>query len=139
MDKNSLIQAYRQTIYRVYADVGDCDCKIGEKLPAKLNSLLGRYKMAIIITACNPASQLCADEENQKQNQQLQSELDSVGYHYYPAIGIAKEGDWQEASFFVVGISRQQADALAERYGQNAYIWLEQGKPVELVFTPRFQ
>lgn len=138
MDKSSLIQAYQQTIYRVHFSEGDIDCWVGEAIPEKIKALLARVKTAMIITAFNPASQLRSDKENQHNNRQLQSELDAAGYLYYPATGIAKAGDWQEASFLVAGISRQWADELTERYAQNAYVWLEQGKPVELVLARSF-
>ena len=43
--------------------------------------------------------------------------------------------DWQEYSYLVLGIDKDQATAMATRYEQNAYVWIGPAGIPELITT----
>ncbi len=76
------------------------------------------------ITAFNPYSQSLSAKENSEKNIQLVQEL--VGYTYFHGYGQDKEEKWQaEDSFFVLGITKEIAMQLGNKYQQNAILFGE--------------
>lgn len=72
-----------------------------------------------ILTAENPNAEQLTPEENAVRNAELEADLQAMGVQYQAAIG--KYGNL-ENSFTVTGITREQAQALGEKYGQDSVL-----------------
>jgi len=118
-----VLQAYRETEYRVLADpsfVLLIDC-----FSAPLASLHARHGVACssFLTACNPYSQLADMALNVRRQQQLSADLQARGCVYYSGEGAHPSGSWPaEPSFLVLGLDRRKACALGQKYEQNAVL-----------------
>jgi len=130
-----LLRAYRDADYVIFNEAEELIVHIDESnLP--VDELLRQLdvRSAAIITAWNPRSQVCPDAENQAAHEQLESAVARLRLTALPAEGRDPTGAWTpEQSLFITGIQRHQATALAARFGQNAYVWLERRRPAELV------
>ena len=112
--------------------------KISELPAREVNAVLekSQHHFAAILTAWNPRSCRTEMAENKKQNDALSQYLIKNNFVYYDALGKGQDSSWPaEESFFIIDISKEAADSLALEYEQNAYVWLQLNKPVELVFT----
>lgn len=120
----SLIQAYRQTDYRVLgpqAMVLRVD--VASAALAGLHRAL-RVACSAFVTAYNPLSQSIDAAINFERQTQLAAELMARGWMAVDAIGEDPTGRWQgEPSFLVPGMSQQEARETGFRYGQNAVVW----------------
>jgi hypothetical protein len=64
----------------------------------------------------------------------LLADVEKQGFSYLTARGVGEDGKWPaEESLFVIGTSRHQATALGKKYGQLAIVWVETGKPAQVV------
>ena len=72
-----------------------------------------------VITAYNPFEQLLSDDENIRRNESLNAELSKLQIDIKSVIGKSPSGDWQEASYAVYGLTRQQACHIARHYDQR--------------------
>lgn len=138
MPKSELEKHYLDTTYSIFIDKNKFDIKIGQAIPLFINQLISqeKEKSAAIITAWNPRSQALSVKENQERNKDLCSSVTEKNYSIYDALGQGKDSTWPaEESFFVVGISKKQVELLAVEHKQNAYVWIENEKPVSLIFT----
>jgi hypothetical protein len=63
----------------------------------------------------------------------LDGMLAAAGYPRYPGEGRAADGSWREPSVLAVGMYRANAEALGKLFGQNAVVFIEKGKPAELL------
>jgi hypothetical protein len=132
-----LIEAYRQTLYCVGLSEGPREClRVGEKsdwLDQQLT--LAGQRSAIFITAENPRSKPLEKEENRQRTATLRDLLIVAGYHFLTGYGIGQNSDWPpEASFLVLGATREAGLYLASRFEQNAFLFAAAGDVVELVF-----
>lgn len=130
-----LVQAYRETEYRVFGG-HPMMIRIGELSPG-LDVLLNqsRFSSAAFITACNPFSEQMSNEENDRRQESLRTDLETLGLPVIEGNGIHPAGEWPgEPSFLVPGIDRDVAIDLGRRYQQNAIVWCEAGGVAELVF-----
>ena len=73
-----------------------------------------------VITAYNPFEQVLSDGENQKRNSALEEILNTRNLQYESVIGKSTTGSWQEISFAIHGLSREQACELASQFEQRA-------------------
>jgi hypothetical protein len=119
---NALIEAYRNTDYRVRLVRGGwAAIRVDALVPASLSSLIGPHGWAFI-TAWNPFSQPRPRQQNQAAQHSLLDALRGLRATQLirPAAGVG-EG-WREPSFFVVGPELADIDALAQQFQQNAYV-----------------
>lgn len=133
----TLTQAYRETDYRVLGET-PMTLRIGEHSPA-LAALMARHGVAAcaFITACNPRSQLLDEAENARRQQALAAELRARKLPCLAGVGEHPRGGWpDEPSFLVLGLSRQAADELGQRYQQNAVVWCAADAVPELLLHP---
>ena len=131
---DQLIQAYRATNYRVHA-TEPFALRIGRTCAA-CDALLDTHGVttAAYLTAWNPYSKAVSDAANADVQTKLTAELTDVSVSVLSGEGVGETGDWPpEPSLFALGISREAATSLAQKYHQNAFVWIERGNPVELV------
>lgn len=72
-----------------------------------------------VISASNPGF-LDSDENNERQHIYMGHRLRELGVEPLPAIGASADGQWQEASWVVTGLSRLQICELGREFGQVA-------------------
>ena len=126
-----LLDAYLKTDYIISDDpptllnvgVQSDDAKI---LLASFNIDSGAF-----ITAWNPGSTILKDEDNDDRQAALLAEIELRRLNYL--VGYGEREDWREYSYFILGISREEASALALQFEQNAYVWVGPHGVPELV------
>jgi len=88
-----------------------------------------------IITAYNPKSIVISDEQNELRNENLKKDLDDLKCTYVKAVSHDPLEVWKaENGFAVLGLTKTQLIQLAKKYEQHAVVFLESGKPSELVW-----
>ena len=73
--------------------------------------------------------------ENYDRQAQLLDEIEALRLNYFVGRGEHPETGWSEDSYLVLGVNREQADALAREFGQNGYVWVGVSGVPELVLT----
>jgi hypothetical protein len=141
--------AYTATNYEVQLASGaTAVIRIGQPLPAALQTDIGAGHSVSVVTAWNPFSGKLDDpEENRKRNQAqnaiLKKDLEQRCLMTLEAVGWdgqvnhKSEDVWREESFAVLDADRATLDALLVEYGQNAVVHVPAGGVAELVFHPR--
>jgi len=134
--KEQLDQAYRQARFRVFDKGGGHEIRVGEPC-ATLDAVLAERKIDswAFVTACNPKSRQLSDGENLRRQWRMEQLLRADGFEILAGEGIDESGHWPpEASCLILGISRQQATAIALQDGQNAFVFGEPGQRAELIW-----
>lgn len=132
-----LIQAYRQTDYRVLT-TPPLTLIIDRVSPglARLMASSG-VATAAVITAWNPRSQPTAEAVNRLADVQLRKRLESLHAVLYPVCSEAWRGDWPvEPSWLAMGLDRRVACELGHEFGQNALVWADQDACPQLMLLP---
>lgn len=127
---------YRATTYRVYAPGGDIDLQIDRISPA-LDALLAQHDVSswAFVTAWNPHSQPLGAGENAARSAELVRAVQAQGWRYIEGAGIPQREGWPpEASLLVLGITKEEALALARVFGQNAIVAGTRGTAGELAY-----
>ena len=129
----SLRQKYLDTDY-IISDDPPLLMKIGEQSD-DLRVLLGSMgvESAALITAWNPRSEQLTDDENDDRQGVLLTDIEKIRLNYL--IGYGQLDDWQEYSYLVLGIYKDQATAMATRFEQNGYVWIGPAGIPELITT----
>ena len=138
MSKDKLEKHYLDTTYSVFIDDTKYDIKITEPVSSSIKEIINetKEKSATILTAWNPKSQLMSLQQNKKLNIELKETLQKNNFTILNALGQGADSSWPaEESFFITGLTQQEAEKLAVDFGQNAYVWLESEKPASLVFS----
>jgi hypothetical protein len=127
-------EAYRNADYVVLGDE-ELVLRIGEPSP-RLDALLDSMSApcAAFVTAANPRSSKQKPAENAQLNAALVKLIDAAGYPRYDGEGRSPDGEWREPSFLIVGIFRENAEALGRLFSQNAIVFIERGKAPALIF-----
>ena len=126
--------AYEKALY-VVLGAPDLVIRIGER-NADLDDLLDAdgEETAAFLTAANPNGILQGKAENELARAALHQVLADEGHICYVGEGRDPEGDWPaEPSILALGISRHEAEVIGRSYEQNAIVFIERGKPPELV------
>jgi hypothetical protein len=134
-----LLIAYRTTRYRVSAPGRDLLLTV-DRHDAELAKLLREAwtDSAALITAWNPRSRRQEDTRNRALQAQLVRELEADGHPCLPGRNEAPIGDaidWTEDSVLALGITLEKARAVAARYGQYAFLWIDKSATPRLVLT----
>ena len=127
------VEAYREADYVILGE-DELVLRIGEpseRLDALLDSL--GAPCAAFLTAANPHSQPRSAEQNAMLNLALLKLVDSAGYPRYDGEGRSPDGSWRERGTLIIGIFRENAEALGRLFSQNAIVFIERGKAPELV------
>jgi hypothetical protein len=126
-------QAFLETNYIILIDE-PIVLKIGE-LPEEMIQRFPTLKTWAFITAWNPLPDIYEKEENDKRNAQLKDILEQNGFVVHPGIGISKQEDWSEESFFIENIDLESANAYSSKFGQLAFVYGDRENGNQLVFT----
>lgn len=121
----SLIRAYREAKYVIEVD-DPIILRIGQA-NRRLKEILKTHGVATaaFITAFNPFSETLSDDENLKAQSSLLAEIKGLELSVIHGYGQDVDGQWpREQSVLVLGITETQAEALSDRYGQNAFVWI---------------
>ena len=132
-----LLDAYRNAEYVVFADP-HVVMRVGEQ-NAQVDALISAEgaKTAAFVTAANPRGETRSDMENGVANAALQNFVSAAGYPHFWGEGRDPKGSWAEPSFLVIGIYRNNAEALGQLFEQNAIVFCEVGLAPELILLEK--
>jgi hypothetical protein len=129
-----LIAAYEKALYVVFG-TPELVIRIGQPNP-DLDELLEAEgaATAAFITAANPRGEVTSSWKNEMANAALVQTQTQAGYACFEGEGRDPQGRWTpERSALVVGIPRQDAEAVGRAFGQNAIVFVERGRAPELI------
>lgn len=133
--QKELIDAYRNTAYRIDTPSGPLTIRIGETVP-QLDALLEQHGVRswAFITAWNPGSRQLPEPENLARHAELEHRIATLGLATLPGAGEDQSGSWHpEQSVLVLGIDRATARDLGREFGQNAIVVGTLSEPAELL------
>ena len=127
----NLIKAYREAIYVVHLGDGEMALQVG-KTNTALVQLMQDWEVttAAFLTAFNPYSQVVNPAENELRQKKMCADAQPMCPKIFPGIGRDKNDQWpHELSMLALGIHLEDTQTLADRYEQNAFLWIsnEQG------------
>lgn len=134
MDTDKIETAFLETNYIIILQENRIVLKIGE-MPSQLFSEYPQIKTWAFITAWNPLPDILTKSENDIRNNQLKNQLKEQGFIFHPGVGISKNEDWSEDSFFIENIDLGKANRFSLKYGQLAFLYGDKVKGNQLVFT----
>lgn len=123
---HELARAYQEALYLIHGEGGDISLRVSQP-SLELASLMKMYgvKSAAFLTAFNPHSILATAEVNVSNHNALIDDIHTLGLKLISGEGSDPSRIWpSEPSVLVLDISRQKAELLADRYRQNAYLWI---------------
>jgi glycine/D-amino acid oxidase-like deaminating enzyme len=128
-----LMASYNEADYIVFAEP-EFVLKIGEP-SRRLDALLEQEgaATAAFLTAANPRSKPQSPAQNASALSALDQLVAASGYPWRAGEGREPDGSWVEPSRLVIGIYRENAEALGRLFGQNAIVFIEKGGPPELL------
>lgn len=85
-----------------------------------------REAVHAVLTACNPASRMLTDAENDIRTIALRDKLDALRLDWAQAMNAAPDGQWREPAFWIREASLDNIDSIALDCGQNACVVVEQ-------------
>jgi hypothetical protein len=89
----------------------------------------------VILTAWNKFGAPTEEQQNLKQNQDLKEHLEERDLKFEPILTLASNFRWLEDSYFVEGLTFQQAEDIATAFGQLAFITIEKNKATVRITT----
>ncbi len=113
-----LLAAFQQTIIKIQVGSRQWLAYQSHRSPTSGSFPFGAA--VYILTAWNPAAKRVSQQDNTQAQQALLQEIRRHKLMYYPAWGESPDGRWREESLAVLGLSRQQALALVQPFGQVA-------------------
>jgi hypothetical protein len=138
MRRKDLRQAYLQAHYRFFCGKRRFTLRIGG-ISKKLVNVFKKegVRGAAYLSASNPHSRPAAAAANQRANARLLADIKKrTAARLYPALGVDPHGKWPaEESILALGLSRAQANHLAKKYRQNAFVWVGASGKVSLVWA----
>jgi hypothetical protein len=88
------------------------------------------------VTACNPGSELLAEDENDLRMRDLGQRLSGHACVTFRGSGVGTRGDWPpEPSLLVLGIDEASARKLGAEFGQKAMVVGRRGEPARLAWV----
>ena len=128
-----LIAAYHGTLYRVHA-TPELNKRIGVRC-RDTERVLQRHRVrtAAVLTAENPGSRPQSSLVNRIRRRLLDADLKALSLRSLPTSAIDLAGIWPaERGRFVLGARLADMRRLARRHGQNAFLWIEHGRPTRI-------
>jgi hypothetical protein len=133
MENQKIEVAFLETNYLILLE-NKISLKIGE-VPKQLLYEHSQINTWAFITAWNPLPDILTKSENEIRNNQLKVQLKEEGFVFYPGIGISKNEDWSEDSFFIENIELETANDISLKYGQLAFLYGDRLNGNQLIFT----
>ncbi len=95
-------------------------------VPADRQQLRGLMPDGVfaVVTPYNPRGHTIARADNEARLRREAAELSAAGVRHLRVDGLAPDGSHCEEGY-AVGLSRDAARALAERWGQSAFFWFD--------------
>ena len=128
---NSLIEAYKNTKYKVFGST--ITIEIG-KFNQDLNNLILNHNSNewAFITAYNPYSKVLTNDENKIRHYELKELTEN--YVTFEGHGVGEDPTWEpELSLFIIGISKVEASKIGKKFEQNAIVYGELNNSPELI------
>ena len=132
MEKD-LTAAFLETSYIAYLDT-EIVLKVGQ-LPDTIVQNYPHIKSWAFITAWNPLPERLDAAQNKQRNDDLRAHLVQAAYVFHPGVGVSKDKDWSEDSFFIENIELQRANEISKMFGQLAFIYGDCQTGNQLIFT----
>jgi len=131
---DELIEAYRQAEYRV-GDGADAFClKVGVRSMELEKLFRDRgVSSAAFVTAFNPFGRKRPAAENEASHAELVGVLDARSAAWLSAVSRAPDGSHPEKGVLVLGLQREEAKWIGERFQQNAIVCAAEDATPELV------
>jgi hypothetical protein len=128
------VLAYQQSEYRVSGSVAAV-LRVGVRCPQLVVlHRLHQTDCSAFITACNPLGEVADEAENARRQEALAAQITRQGHPAIAGIGQHPTCDWPpEPSYLVLGISRDAAQRLGQRFEQNAILWADSDAVPELI------
>lgn len=130
-----LLRAYCRTTYFIESAEGRHSLRIGMQ-----NEDFDRWCEAqqiaswAFMTAANPWSEARPPDENVARMTDFEALLRNEGHRFWSGAGVPEDDGWEaEPSFLVANLTRAEARAYGERFGQNAVVYGERGTLSELM------
>jgi hypothetical protein len=135
MSQENYNESFMNTVFKVLVDdTRSYDIRVGsESVLEDLN--MPDLESWAYITAWNPLPIIYRLDENRMRNQSLKNDLDAMNFECIDGIGMAIDGSWQEESVFIKNISKEQAESLAQKYKQVAYLFAHRNEKAQLIYT----
>jgi hypothetical protein len=133
----TLVNSYRVALYRVVVGNNKSFILKIKKKSADLEALMKKHNLftAVYVTAYNSQGKQTEPHINIRQNKLLSGDIRRTALPFLEGFGEDLTGRWKsEASFLVLGITLEDAEALGQRYGQNAIVWMEDDYVPQLIF-----
>jgi hypothetical protein len=123
-----LVQAYRETHYRVTTDSADLEAfaLLVDETSKPLAGLHKKFGVdcSAYFTACNPLSQSLPEDVNSSRMEKLKQVLRARSLRGLEGVGLHPSNQWPgEPSVLILGLSLSAAKVLAEDFEQNAFVW----------------
>jgi len=133
----SLIKAFHQTRYTVHAHDGDFTLRIGEHSAPLQHLMAGKQShCCALLTAYNPAAQQVNAKVNAENQRRLEEAVNDLGLPCCKGENVPAGRDGPvEPSLLILGLSRQQAYALALNFHQLAFVYADERAVPELVWV----
>lgn len=136
---NALLDAYNNTVFVLFQTeyFEEIEVRINQK-SSRIDDFLRYHNSSagVFLTAFNPRSLRLSAQENGERHQMLIADLDLLSHSYFDGEGRDPNGNWlSEKTLFILGLAEVQAEKMARKYTQNAYVFIEHGEPAELVLT----
>lgn len=133
-----LIAAYRAALYDIDVAPDSVLSFHVERPCPRLDGVLRDHGVttAVLLTAYNPRSRRHSAAENTAAHRALLDVVARGGKDSLPSRGRDPDGHWPaEPGLLILGLSRDEGLALAHRFDQYAFVWIECGAPPALVFA----
>lgn len=123
---SELINAYREAIYLVFEDGREISIRVNQSNHDLAKVLRGRGVFsAAFLTTFNPYSSIASQKVNELNQNLLIADLGYLGCDWIAGEGRDLSSVWpSEPSILALDISLQSAEILADRYEQNAFLWI---------------
>jgi hypothetical protein len=126
--------AYERAQYVIFASPG-VEFRIGQPSDV-LDAIMtmNRVRHAAFVSSAD-AQGMPSDENRRRLDDfLLRAETAGLAYRVYQGEGRDPQGQWRaEPSLLILGIPREDAEALGRRLAQNAIVYIEKGQLPELV------
>jgi hypothetical protein len=131
-----LLRSYLSTIYELPTPQGILRVSLDGEIksePGQLHEIL--TQRFALLTAYNPRSMLLPRRINEQRHHVMRDLLVLGCHRVSQAVGYEDEPDgvWREATWVVVGISREEAIAFGQVFRQNCIVYCDDGRPSLIV------